>query len=221
MVWKLRKDMQLREQLRKDSDMSQRLLLAAVTAFFACLATPTSAGVLDGHPGAFFDGSRTWTDSTPFDNGTGVAGYIDWAVFAPGAFPFAGYPQPVDEYVYAYQVFSTGADAISSFSVSLANPAGNTGAFDDLTGQSPIGTSLTPFINTDWRFSGLTMSTHSTGLAYSSPKAPEDLFGLTIGGGQYALALPLPSPSPGGDVPEPATLSLLVAGSVLAWRRRR
>ncbi|MHC4986205.1 MAG: PEP-CTERM sorting domain-containing protein [Planctomycetota bacterium] len=201
--------------------MPQRLLLAIVMVSCTCLASPVAAGTLNGHPGAFFDGTNTWTGSTPFDNSAGVAGYIDWAVFAPTAFPFAGYAQPVDEYVYAYQVFSTGTDVISSFFVALANPAGNIGDFDDLPGQSPIGSSLNPLINAEWRFSGLAMSMHSTGLAYSAPEAPEDLFGVTVGGGQYAYLLPLPSPSPGGDVPEPATLSLLAAGSLLSLRRRR
>ena len=201
--------------------MPQRLLLAIVTLLCVLLSAPASGGVLDGHAGAFVDSGVTWTGSTSFSNGAGVDGFVDWTVFAPGDFPFAGYVQPANEFVYAYQVFSTGTDSISSLFVSLSNPADNIGDFDDLPGHGVIGTSLNPAVKAEWRFSGLPASTNSVGLAYSSTKAPQDLFGVAVGGGHFAFAMPLPSPSPGGDVPEPATLALLATGGPLALLRRR
>ena len=97
----------------------------AVLAALAICA-PAFAGSLNGHADAFDDGSKVWTGSTAFDNGTGVSGFVDWAVFAPGDFPYTGYAGGSGELVYAYQVFNTGTDVISSFSVALQNPAGNT-----------------------------------------------------------------------------------------------
>ena len=77
-----------------------------------------SAGVLSGHTAAYNDGlgpsAGAWTATTAFDNGVGLSGTVDWAVFGPGDFPYAGYAPPAGELVYAFQIFSTGTDAIHS-----------------------------------------------------------------------------------------------------------
>ena len=184
-----------------------------------CAAT-ASAGALDGHAAAFNDGSKTWTGSTPFDNGTGVAGYVDWSVFGPGVFPYSGYSPTAGEMTYAFQVFNTGTDTISSFSVSLANAADNIGSFNDLSGDAVATNTLFPLVKAEWTFSGMVTGNNSEGLAFSTPKVPQDLFGLVIDGGTFSVVIPLPSPS-GDDIPEPVTMSLLGVGGLALLRRRR
>ena len=75
------------------------------------------AGALADDPLAYNDGTTVWPGSTPFVNaeGSGLEGYVDWAVYAPGVFPYSGYDATANEMVYAYQIFNTGTLAISSF----------------------------------------------------------------------------------------------------------
>ena len=188
----------------------------------AVSAATAGAGDLDGHADAFDDGSTVWSGSTSFDNGVGVAGYVDWAVFAPGDFPYpgTGYAPTAGEMVYTYQLFSTGADAISSFSVALENPADNIGSFSGLTGDAVINTVLLPGVKAEWQFAGVTTNSNSEGLAFSSPYVPKDLFGLAVNGGTFSVVIPLPTPSD-VEIPEPATLSVLALGGVALIRRRR
>ncbi|MHC4985336.1 MAG: PEP-CTERM sorting domain-containing protein [Planctomycetota bacterium] len=184
------------------------------------LAAPAFAGALSGHADAFDDGSTVWAGSTAFDNGTGVAGYVDWAVFAPGDFPFAGYTPDAGELVYAYQVFSTGTDVISSFSVALENEANSLGSFSDLSGDAMINGVLLPAVKAEWQFAGITTGGNSEGLAFSSPLVPKELFGIAVDGGTFALVIPVPTPS-SNEIPEPATMSLLGIGALTALIRRR
>ena len=196
-----------------------RNLFAALAVLVVCASTALG-GALDGHAGAFDDGSKVWSGSTGFDNGTGVAGYVDWSVFAPGAFPFSGYTPTAGEMTYAFQVFNTGTDVISSFSVSLANVADNIGSFSDLSGDSTASETLFPLVKAEWVFSGMVSGNNSEGLAFSTPMVPQDLFGLVIDGGTFSVVIPLPSPS-GDEIPEPVTLSLLGVGALALLRRKR
>ena len=203
--------------------MTFKRFIAAITLLTVLSATSTAtAGVLDGHPGAFFDGSTTWSGSTPFANGAGVSGTIEWAVFDAGAFAFGGlgYTPAPGHLTYAYQVFSTGSDAVTSFALSLAGPANTIGSFS-LTGGEPVtGAALVGGTKAEWTFAGLDAGEASDGLAFSSTHEPQELFGFTLGGGRFAIAMGLPSPSTTG-VPEPTTLSLLVVGGCLWLRRKR
>ena len=164
--------------------MRKTLLSALVVGLFAATA---GAGALDGHAAAFDDGSVVWSGSTSFDDGGGVVGYVDFAVFAPGDFPYGGtgYTPTAGEMVYAYQVFSSGTDPLSSFTMALTNPADNPGSFTGLPGDA-----AGPIALADWHFAGITMGNNSEGLAFSSPYVPKDLFGLVIDGGTFSVAIP-------------------------------
>ena len=179
-------------------------VLALGIAGAMAFGASADAGVLNGHAAAYNDGTA-WTGSTAFDNGLGVAGTIDWAVFGPGDFPYAGYSP-------------TGADAIHSLTLNDPNnAANNVGAFADLAGEAPI--SMAIGTQVEWNFAGLDTGDNSTGLAFSSIKTPDTLFGIVHNGGSFAVAVPLPVPGP-NDIPEPASLALLGAGGLMMLRRR-
>ena len=202
----------------------KRTLLFMVVAGL-CAAT-ASAGALNGHAAAFNDGNGpsggAWTGSTSFNNGQGLVGYVDWAVFGPGSFPYVGYTPTAGELAYSYQVFCTGSLAVTSFSASLDNVADSIGTFGDLTGDSPTNMNLfpAPFGSASWSFAGIATGGNSEGLVFSSIKVPKNLFGSTIDGGTGAIVIPLPSPDV-TDVPEPATMSLLALAGVALLRRRK
>ncbi len=186
------------------------------------VGSSASAGVLDGHAAAFNDGNGpsggAWTSTTTFNNGAGLSGTIDWTVFGPGDFPFAGYVPTAGELTYAFQIFSTGADAIHSLTLNDPNGAAdNIGSFADLAGEAPSSVALGT--QAEWNFVGLDLGENSIGLAFSSIKIPADLFGVVVNGGTFAVAIPLPVPG-ANDIPEPASLALLGAGGLLMLRRR-
>ena len=203
--------------------MKRTLLFMVVVGL--CAAT-ASAGALNGHAAAYNDGNGpsggAWTGSTSFDNGQGLSGYVDWTVFGPGQFAYAGYTPTVGELAYAFQVFTTGALATTSFSVALDNVADSIGTFGDLTGDAPTNMTLfpAPFGSATWSFAGINTGGNSMGLVFSSIKVPKNLFGSTIDGGTGAIVIPLPSPDV-TDVPEPATMSVLALAGLAMLRRRR
>ena len=202
--------------------MTQRFVIATVMTCLGLLVASAAAGPLATHPAAFDDGSTVWAGSAIFNNSTGVAGWVDWAVFAPGAFPYggSGYTPTAGEYTYAYQIHNGGTDALSSFSVALLNPTNNVGTFDALPGDAATGTVLLPGSKAEWGFSGLAPGDNTVGLVLSAPTKPKHLFGILVGGGAFAIGQPLPSPS-ATEAPEPTTLCLLAVGSLLALTKRR
>src|SRR5436305_10055650 len=90
------------------------------------LAAPALAGPL-ATDGSSYQG--VWHGSTSYVGvpaSGGLAGFIDWAVYAPGVFP-AGFtpvgafvPSP-GEYLYTYQAYETGSASLTSVSVVLEN----------------------------------------------------------------------------------------------------
>lgn len=197
-----------------------------MVVILAVTPTLSLAGALDGHGDAYFDGSTTWSGSTSFTDGANLHGYVDWAVFAPGDFPYSGYTPTLGEMVYAYQVFGMGTDAVSSFSVGLLNPANNIGSFSGLTGDSATSASIVapPNGKAEWVFlgmdDGIDQGDNSEGLAFSSVKVPQDLFAVVVNGGSFAVAIPVPTPS-STDIPEPVTMALFAAGGAVLLRRKR
>ena len=192
--------------------MRKLITLGIVLAFSSGMAL---GGPLAGAAGVF-DG---WTGSTSFTDGDNLTGYVDWAVYAPGDFTYAGYAPTAGEMVYAFQLYTTGSDAIHSLTVALANPADNPGSFADLAGDAATSATMNA-TSVTWTFGGIGPGGNSEGLAFSSPYVPEDYYGIVIDGGSYALVIPLPSPS-NVEIPEPATLGLLAMGGLALLRKRR
>jgi len=199
--------------------MTRKLLIAIFAVILT--ASPAFAGALNGHAGAFNDGSITWTGSAPFSNAFGVSGYVDWTVFGPGGFPYSpSFAVGPDELVFAYQVFNTGTVTIASFAVSLVGPAVDMGSFSDLSGEAVINTVLIPGSKARWEFDGISPEQASEGLALSSTHLPQLLFGFPVGGGTFAVAMDIPSPS-GTPTPEPTSLVLIAAGGLSLLRARK
>jgi hypothetical protein len=194
------------------------LLVASLLSLFSH-AGVTQAGLLNGH-GAAFGGV---TGSVPFNNGVGLSGTIDYAVFTAGAFNanFGGLGYvPGDLLVYTYQVNVAGSLGVSAEIVGISNPANTIGTFD-IGDQDASSVSFTP--NARWLFSPeIPTGMSSWGLAFSSPQLPIVGASLTIDGGTQALVAGVPTPGPVA-LPEPATLALCAGGllGMLAMKRNR
>jgi hypothetical protein len=221
--------------------MTTRKVAMGVVGFAvaAVLAAPAFAGLL-GTGLSYDDGVRPtpWEGTTTFsfvseEDDTFLIGYVEWAVFAPGAFPFAGYEPTEGKLAYVYQVFSTGKSAISNYSVGIENPADNIGKFidvdelHDVTGdqpKDPMNLYPAPAGGASWDFDGIIQDGSSCGLVFSSERKPVEFDSIVINHGHYAVAEPIPSPGP-NNIPEPGTLWLLGSGLVLMmagrwfWRR--
>lgn len=183
-------------------------------------ASSAQAGILNGH-GAAFGGV---TGSVPFNNGVGLSGTIDYAVFTANAFNanFAGLGYvPGDALVYTYQVAVTGSLAVTTEIVGISNPANTIGTFDigDVNASSA---SFTP--NARWLFAPpIPTAMTSWGLAFSSFNLPIVGAALTVDGGTQALVAGVPTPGP-VPLPEPGSLFLAASGLAaccLLRRRRR
>ena len=181
------------------------------------LAVSVQAGVLDGNSGAYIN----WTGSVAFDNGSGISGTMDYCVFRPGQFSDSGYTQGPSQFVYAYQLFSTGTDALSSFAMMVQNAAHTPGTMADLPGVGALSSIISAGAEVEWVFDspGINTGQNSVGLVFQSPNIPEWLLGTVVDGGGFAYAYPLPAPST--EIPEPATMLLLGAGGAMAMLRRR
>jgi hypothetical protein len=180
-------------------------------------ASRSDAGLLNGH-GAAFGGV---TGTQPFNNGVGLSGTIDYAVFTAGDFNanFAGLGYvPGDALVYTYQVEVTGSLGVSVELVGIGNPANTIGTFN-IGDQNASSASFNP--NARWFFSPeIPTGMSSWGLAFSSPQLPIVGAALTIDGGTQALVAGVPTPGP-IMVPEPATMIVLVLGLAGCCLRRQ
>jgi hypothetical protein len=181
-------------------------------------AAGAQAGILNGHAAAF--GGVTGT--VPFNNGVGLSGTVDYAVYTANNFNanFGGLGYvPGDVLVYTYQVFVTGSLGVSAEIIGVSNPANTIGTFD-IGDVNAISASFTP--DARWLFSPeIATGMSSWGLAFSSPNLPIVGGSLTIDGGTQALIAGVPTPGP---IPEPGSLMLAAGGLVacgLVRRRRR
>ncbi|MFA6134119.1 MAG: PEP-CTERM sorting domain-containing protein [Phycisphaerae bacterium] len=189
------------------------------------LSSVVFAGPLATDSNAYNDGvNPQWHGSTAFSNTeSGLEGYVDWAVYAPGEFSYSGYTPTAGEAVYAFQIFNTGTQHISSFTLGLENIADNAGSVSGLSGLTPasIYLDLTPGEGgVTWEFEGINPSENSEGLAFCSANTPMDFIGVTVNGGSVALVIPVPTPS-SDAIPEPLTLGLLATGGLALLRRRQ
>jgi hypothetical protein len=193
------------------------LRLIGVLTLTATAAAPSLAGILNGH-GAAFEGVA---GSVPFNNGLGVSGNVDYAVFTAADFNanFGGLGYvPTDAFVYAYQVEATGPEGLSAEIIGVSNPAHTIGTFD-IGDVNAASASFTP--NARWLFAPeIATGTTSWGLAFSSPALPIVGASLSIAGGMQALIAGVPTPGP-ISVPEPGSLLLVTIGAVAAGATRR
>ena len=137
---------------------------------------------MNGHVDAF----GGFTGSVAFDDGLGLEGYIDFAVFTASDFNAnyggLGYV-PGDALVYTYQIESEGDMDITALRVFLGGAAANTiGFFGPLVAGAiePFTAAFDPS-EAEWVFDPA-LDGVSFGLAYSSPLLPGvgsfEVFGL-------------------------------------------
>jgi len=189
-----------------------RTILAALLCFLIVVCTSsTSAGILNGHAAAY----GGVTGSVPFNNGLGLSGTIDYAVFEIADFNanFAGLGYiPTEPLVYTYQVEVTGPLGMSSETIGVSNPASSVGTFH-IGNVNASSASFDP--NARWLFSPeVPTGMSSWGLAFSSPMLPIVGASLTIDGGTPALVAGVPTPGPIPFVPEPTSTILVFLGLV-------
>lgn len=205
--------------------------LAALLAAFT--AVPVFAGLLNGHGSSIvgFTGTTSFSDVSGPDV---LSGTVDYAVFAPGDFPFGGYTPTPGQLTYAYQIIMNDPDnteSLSELAVFLNGDANNLSIFlleaGDVPPSSFSFSTLLPTATAgdtaNWFFEspGLDSGDMSYGLVYSSPNIPEYFAGNVVNGGLAALVIPLPVPSPIA-IPEPSTVTMLGLGALalVLFRRR-
>ena len=198
-----------------------------------CAAAVSSAGILNGNPLAYNDGNGpaagAWTGTLPFDNGNGLEGNLDFAVFTEAVFNanFSGLgyvpsSSPTGGLVYTYQLSNTTdptGDSISAEIVGVVNPANTIGSFN----VGDVVPSLATFSggNAVWQYNpSITAGQTSWGMAFSSPNAPMSGVALTVDGGGTAQTVGVPTPS-AIRIPEPGSVVLWALLSVVMLMCRR
>lgn len=191
-----------------------RVLGAAAAIALGC------GGALAGPLSGNLNAMEGWTGTAVLDDYDGLQAEVDYAVFAPGDFSYAGYTPTPGEYVYAYQVFPIGDLEVTCLAIAMleSNEANNIGYFVLSGGTVPSSSSLDE-LNAAWFFggTGLLPGQSSIGLVLSSINEPTVWFGSVADNGHTAMDF-LPSPS--NLIPEPATMGLLLAGALGLLRRK-
>jgi hypothetical protein len=226
--------------------MKWPLVALAVVAICGCIASGAFAGFAttpfalnDGGPDAgFWRGSIPISKTASFGNNK-VEALLEWAAFAPGDFslylaanaPLATDPSAPGEVTYAYQIVSVAAAVPGVQKLTVGWDSG-----DELKLGSvvPITVPLTPGTASSssasqstqaiWNFSPSIQALGSSGiLAFSSIFVPEldniqITSGLASAGGQAAS---IGDEIFRQDVPEPATITVVLLGMIGLGLRRR
>lgn len=176
------------------------------------------AGVLNGHSAAY----GGVAGSVPFNDGFGLSGTVDYAVFTAADFSanFGGLGYvPSGGLVYAYQVENTGLQHITGETIGVPNPSSAIGTFD-IGDVAAISATLLP--DAEWTFApGIAPGESSWGLAFSSFYTPIVGFSTIDGDAPWLFAgVPVPGPF---AIPEPGSATILALGAtlLLSWRRVR
>jgi len=198
-----------------------RFAAALSCCFVLGIGSSSFAGVLASAPGAL----PGWQGTVSFDNGLGLEGDLDFAVFTAANFNanFAGMGYvPGDSVVYTYQLINSsdpGTDNLSAQIVGIINAANTIGTFD--IGDVNASSSSFVGLNAQWLFNPeISLGETSWGLAFSSPNVPMSGAGLTVDGGASVFLLDIPTPSD-IPIPEPTSLALLVVAGMMMWLRWR
>lgn len=201
--------------------MSKRAILAVVLGLCFCGTATADLSGLNPWTG----NGRTWADTTsmsaedPNELGKYLKADVEWVV---------EWVSSSQEFKYTYQVECTGDCAVTSLEVPMleSNEAENIGSYLVEAGNiAPTGQGFIPGPPAEptlayWDYAGLLNGQVSYGMTYWSVNAPLMLGGSIGNCGLFAAHGDVPSPS--NDIPEPASASLLILGSVvLAGIRRR
>ena len=200
------------------------ILCLVSVAMMGLWTAPATAGWIDSVNG-YDDGTTLWEGTSPYSSGS-LTGYIEWAVFGPGEFPFSGYTPAPGQFTYVYQIVNTGDAAVSYWGVGLDYEASLIDWFassDPLVdGVAPSSCQITGYSG-EWNFTSLGGGTTSTGLVFSSPNKPTFYYGLIIDSGESCFIDDISSAGPEA-IPEPTTIWLVASGLCMAlaywWRRR-
>jgi hypothetical protein len=184
--------------------------------------TGVSLGALDTS-NAYDDGNTVWAGTAYFSNGN-LSAEVEWCVDWP-----SGSVYGVDEFIYKYQVTSTGTAPIKQFSVGMldSNEANDIGYQLAPSPASQIQPDDAYFLGSGeeldqaiWDWTSLDNGEASYQLQYESVNAPTmDIFapGRIVDDGTGAMAL---VPTPADEIPEPVTLGLLALGTLGMISRR-
>lgn len=187
---------------------------------FLSMLPCASAVTLDVDP----DAMPGWKGTLEFYNSElELLTEMDYAVFEPGDFSGAD-PSSGTEYVYAYQLFQCSTSKLSAASVGVLEDSGAANpdtdpAYGVLGGVVP--TAPTPVLTTNSFYTSfltpqLSADDHSVVLLFTSPYGPMETDASVINSGMSSQVYGAPTP-----IPEPASLSLLLALTGLAALRRR
>lgn len=213
-----------------------RIGICGITLALMLLAGSALASPLATDINAYNDGTIVWRGVTTMgfekEDGKWLLADVDWCVYRGSAFTYGSYttdegtytPQ-ANEFVYAYQVHPIGDLEVTSLAVDMmsSNEAEHLGYFqvestDEIIPDYMAFGGTYPDLNTaNWELL-VNPGESSIGLVYVSVNAPKWEYGYIQDGGTGASDL---VPSPSNIIPEPATISLLLAGAGLFIRRKR